>query len=43
MASTLSAYRDLKAKETQTLARLSDGGSLADIYGVPEVQTIGEV
>ncbi|MEM9439861.1 MAG: RraA family protein [Pseudomonadota bacterium] len=37
---TLSAYRALKAKEEQALAALDAGGSLADIYGVPEVTKV---
>jgi regulator of RNase E activity RraA len=34
---TLQAYKDLSNKETRTAAALDDGGTLADIYGVPEV------
>ncbi len=34
---TLSAYKQLKEKETKTLAALNDGGTLADVYDIPEV------
>ena len=36
-ATTLEAYKKLKEKEARTLATLDQGGSLADIYGVPEI------
>ena len=34
---TLTAYEQLKKKEAKTLASLDDGGTLSDVYGVPEV------
>ena len=34
---TLEAYKQLKKKEANTLAALDEGGTLADVYGVPEV------
>lgn len=34
---TLAAYSELKRKESKTLAELNAGGTLAKIYGVPEV------
>lgn len=34
---TLVKYEELKQKENKTLAALDDGGTLADVYGVPEV------
>lgn len=37
---TLSAYHALKAKEEQALAALDAGGTLADIYGVPEITKV---
>ncbi len=37
---TLSAYHALKAKEEQALAALDSGGTLADIYGVPEITKV---
>nr|WP_280636859.1 RraA family protein [Ruegeria sp. R14_0] len=33
----LGAYRSLKAKEARALAALDNGGTLAEIYGIPEV------
>lgn len=35
--STLKNYNQLKEKEASTLAALDNGGTLADVYGVPEV------
>lgn len=35
--STLEAYNLLKEKEAKTLVALDNGGTLADVYGVPEV------
>lgn len=37
---TLEAARAVLAKEQKTLASLSQGGSLADVYGVPEVTLV---
>ena len=37
---TLAAYRALKEREAKTLAALDAGGSLADVYGVPEVTRV---
>ena len=34
---TLRAYRALKERELRTLKALEDGGTLAEIYGVPEI------
>lgn len=36
----LDAYAALKAKETRALAALDAGGTLAEIYGVPEVMQL---
>lgn len=33
----LPAYRALKQKEARALAALTDGGSLSELYGVPEI------
>jgi hypothetical protein len=33
----MEAYEGLKEKEARALAALDDGGTLADIYGIPEV------
>ena len=38
--STLAAYHALKEKEAKALAALDAGGSLADIYGVPEITKV---
>ncbi|MEM8949451.1 MAG: RraA family protein [Pseudomonadota bacterium] len=37
---TLTAYHALKAKEAKALAALEAGGTLADIYGVPEITKV---
>ncbi len=37
---TLKAFRQLQEKETKALAALERGGTLADIYGVPEVTCV---
>ena len=34
---TLVAYRALKERETRTLKAIGEGGTLAEIYGVPEI------
>jgi hypothetical protein len=34
---TLTAYRALKEREVRTLKAIEDGGTLAEIYGVPEI------
>ena len=34
---TLTAYRALKEREIRTLKAMEDGGTLAEIYGVPEI------
>ena len=34
---TLVAYRALKERETRTLKAIHEGGTLAEIYGVPEI------
>ena len=34
---TLIAYRALKEREMRTLKAIEDGGTLAEIYGVPEI------
>jgi len=36
----LDAYRSLKAKEARALAALGNGGTLAEIYGIPEVSRL---
>lgn len=38
--STLTAYHALKAKEAKALAALDAGGTLADVYGVPEITKV---
>lgn len=40
IAATLTAVSALKKRETVTIAKLADGASLADIYGVPGVTVI---
>lgn len=37
---TIEAYHQLKAKEARALAALDAGGTLADIYGVPEISKV---
>jgi regulator of RNase E activity RraA len=37
---TLAAVRALKQREAATIAKMADGASLADIYGVPDVTII---
>jgi len=37
---TLAAVRALKQREAATIAKMADGASLADIYGVPNVTII---
>ncbi len=37
---TLTAYRELKKKEYKTLSALDNGGTLADVYGIPEVKKV---
>ena len=34
------AYKALKEKEARAMAALEAGGSLADLYGVPEIETV---
>ena len=34
---TLTAYRALKEREVRTLKAIEDGGTLAEIYGIPEI------
>ena len=34
---TLTAYRALKEREVRTLKAIEEGGTLAEIYGVPEI------
>lgn len=37
---TFIAYKNLKAKEAKTLKALNENGSLAGIYGVPEIEQV---
>lgn len=37
---TLAAYLALKKKEAKTLASLDNGGTLADVYGAPEITRV---
>ena len=37
---TLKAYNALKQRETEAINEISDGGSLADIYGIPKLERI---
>ncbi len=37
---TLAAYKALKEKEAKALAALEAGGTLAEIYGVPEIKQV---
>ena len=37
MEDTLIAYRALKEREVRTLKAIEDGGTLAEIYGIPEI------
>ena len=37
MDDTLTAYRALKEREVRTLKAIEEGGTLAEIYGVPEI------
>ncbi|MFP4537314.1 MAG: RraA family protein [Dichotomicrobium sp.] len=40
VTATLAAVRALKEREAATIAKMADGASLADIYGVPDVTVI---
>lgn len=37
---TLRAFANLKRRESEALAALNEGGSLADIYGIPKVMRV---
>ncbi len=39
---TLEAYSALKEREAKTIKSINEGGTLADIYGIPDVVTARE-
>ena len=42
IAETLEAANSILAKEDRVLAKLAEGGSLAEVYGVPEITLVPE-